>query len=369
MKKIISLVLSVFFILALIPLAVFADDEANDELTNVAPAGIAYSSSEKNSLWTPPKSINDATYDWHGWECSYPSVRANQDTSAGFSGEYCGIKFMNRTYYEIYEINMCIGLHNLCGYQNAKYTIEFLVEGAWVKVAEVMDDQAFDIVKSDDGKGNIEYYDSYLDAMENDTSNYHIRASLKIVLDEPITTNDVRITVSEYGKNYPGGDVLVFPYIYEVELMGKQGEAPDVDLPEGAVISDNIAYNSIVEASSSKERAYPYLAIDGKAKTAWSPKSTSAGESLTLRFPKEYTVDKIVLNFGEYVSGASYENYSFSIEALVDDKWVQVAIGNSLDAKNHTLVTEYAIEPQKTDSVRIVFDKAFTKVPDRKSVV
>ncbi len=363
MKKIISLVLSFIFVLALIPFTVFANEDTDEEITNVAPLGMAYSSSEKNSLWTPPKSINDDKYDWHGWECLYPNVSADQDTSAGFNGEYCGIKFLNRKYYEIHEINMCIGLHSLCGHQNARYTIEFLVEGAWVKVAEVKDEQAVDIVKSDNGKGNIEYYESYLDAMENDTSNYHIRANIKIALDKPVTTNNVRITVSDYARNYMGGDVLIFPYIYEVELMGKEGEAPEIDLPEGAVISTNIAYNSLVEASSSEELAYPYLAIDGKGKTAWSPETTSAGESLTLNFPKEYTVDKVVLNFGEYLNGSSYENHSFSIEALIGGKWEKVANGNSLDEKNETLVTEYAIEPVKTTSVRIVFDKDSDEVP------
>lgn len=363
MKKIISLVLSVLFVLALVPLAVFADEATEGELSNVAPLGIAYSSSEKNSLWTPPKSINDAKYDWHGWECHYPSVSADQDTSMGFSGEYCGVKFLNRTYYEIYEIDMCIGLHSLCGHQNAKYTIECLVEGSWVKVAEVKDDQAFNIVKSDDGKGKVEYYKSYLDAMENDKSNYHIRANINIVLDKPVTTNNVRITVSEYGKNYPGGDVLVFPFIYELELIGKEGVAPDIDLPEGAVVSTNIAYNSLVEASSSEELAYPYLAIDGKAKTAWVPNTKSAGESLTLIFPKEYTVDKVVLNFGDYASSFLHENHPFSIEALVGDKWVKVANGNSLDEANETLVTEYAIEPTKTTSVRIVFDSDANEAP------
>ena len=80
MKKIISLVLSVLFVLARVPLAVFANEATEGGLSNVAPLGIAYSSSEKNSLWTPPKSINDAKYDWHGWECRYPSVSADQDT-------------------------------------------------------------------------------------------------------------------------------------------------------------------------------------------------------------------------------------------------------------------------------------------------
>lgn len=354
MKKTICIFLSILFIVALIPLSAFAADDTPG-LENIATKGIAYSSSEKNSLWTPPKSINDGVYDWHGWECRYPEINSGTDTSNGFSGEYCGIKFVNHEYYEIYELKMHIGLHAMCGGQNAKYTIEALVEGEWIKISELKDEQATDIVK-----GDGTYYESYADAMKNDTSNYHIGADLYARFEKPVTTNNIRITVSEYAKNYPGGDILIFPYIYEVEVMGKIGETPEVELPEGAVPSTNIAHNSFAYASSSADGLYPYLAIDGKNNTSWAPKDIKVGAYLAVEFSKEYTVDKIVLNFGDYEASANRKNYKFDIEACIDGKWTKIADGSSLDEEKKTLITEYEITPTQMSGVRIVF----TEVPN-----
>ena len=272
----------------------------------------------------------------------------------GFSGEYCGIKFLNKEYYEIYEIKMNAGLHNLFGGQNTKYTVEALVEGVWQEIA-VFYDSDF----------TPQSYASYEEAMTNDKSNYHIPSDFTYTLETPVTTNNVRINISEFGKNYPGGDILLFPYIYEVQLIGKLGVTPDIDLPEGAVFSQNIGYHSFPEATSSAKFAYPFLAIDGddKKPTAWSPSDLSAGQALTLQFEQEYNINKFVANFGEIALGKTPENYQFIIEAKIDGAWTKVAEGNSFDSENNTCVTEYSIETVTTDAVRLVFPNALTSAP------
>ena len=379
MKKIISFFLCAILLLTSLSVVSFAE-EAEEELTNIAPNGLAYCTTMKHSNWTPPNSINDATFDWHGWEPKYPSVEPGQDTSNGFSGEYCGIKFLNREYYEIYEIKMFIGLHALYK-QNVTYTIEALVEGDWTPVATITDSQAVPTVKDSDdldGDGDKEelLYTSYEEAMEKDKSNYHIGATLIYTLETPITTNNIRINVSNFAKNYPGGDVLVFPYIYEVELIGKRGVTPDIDLPDGAEFSQNAAYNSIPYASSSKTLSYPYLAIDGKANTAWKPASTEAGQHLTLELEKSYNVEKLMINFGTYSEQNPNDRFSFSFEAFVDGEWKKiadstanefVAIREDPDDESSKILYSYyeykLSSPVTTDKVRLVFDKALTEIP------
>ncbi len=373
MKRILSTLIAVLMLFSCFGIVASAEEAEKvypDGLENVALKGLAYCSTMKNSNWTPPSSINnglDYTGDWHGWEPKYPTILPGQDTSAGFKGEYCGIKFLNREYYEIHEIRMSVGLHALYN-QDVTYTIQALVEGEWQDVCVLKDSQATNI-KLDtgdaDGDGDkTDYvYSSYAEAMEKDTSNYHIGAELKFVLPTPITTNNVRVNVSDFGKGYPGGDVLIFPFIYEVELVGKLGVTPDIDLPEGAVFSQNAAYNSIPYASSSKSLGYPYRAIDGKTTTAWTPSSLEAGQNLMLVFDKEYTIDKLSLNFGELKQGATPVNHPFKLEALVDGAWVSVANGGSYNTEANTYLTEYSITPVKTNQVRVVFEQALASAP------
>ena len=353
MKKIVSTLLAIIFLLSQLAIVCFAEDP-EPTLENIATNGLAYCSSMKHSNWTPPNTINDGkSNDWPGWEPAYPSVPPTENTSKGFNGEYCGIKFLNNEYYEVHKINMVIGLHAQYR-QNVTYTIKALVEGVWETIATVKDEQF---------KPNN--YDSYEDAMENDTSNYHIRAEHSIDLDEPVNTNNVRIIVDGFAKNYPGGDVLIFPYIYEVELIGKRGETPDLSLPEGAEFSSNAAHNSIPYASSSKELAYPFLAIDKNEATSWKPGKLDAGQFLMLELEKEYTVDKITLNFGSTATPAQKANNApFKLEAMVNGNWQKIADGSTYNEATNSCISEFAIAtPIKTNKVRVVFEQALKSAP------
>ena len=358
MKKFLSALLAIILLLSSMSMLVLAEGEqgGGDELENIAPKGLGYCTTMKNSNWTPPNSINDGVYDWHGWEPKYPSIFPGQDTSAGFSGEYCGIKFINREYYEIHSMNITLGLHAQYR-QNVTYTIQALVEGEWKDVVTLKDEQ-FKPTK----------YASYEEAMANDTSNYHIEAKLTYALPTPITTNNIRINVSDFGKGFPGGDVLIFPYIYEVELIGKRGVTPDIDLPEGAEFSQNASYNSIPYASSSTRLYYPFQSIDGKGATGWRPSSLEAGQHLTLELAKEYTVDKLAINFGVLPAGKTSVDYQFKLQALVDGQWTTVS--DSTKAVSHTeeetsyYISEYTLDSAvKTSQVRILFENALTSAP------
>lgn len=353
MKKIISTLLAIIFLASFAAPTAFAEEEPVTELENVAIKGLGYCSSMKNSDWTPPSTINDGvSNDWPGWEPAYPNVPPTMNTSEGFDGEYCGVKFLNNEYYEISKINVVLGLHAQYT-QNPTYTVKALVEGEWKEIATFKDEDA-----------KPRSYASYQDAMEKDTSNYHIRSDISIDLDTPVNTNNVRIIVDDFAKSYPGGDVLVFPYIYEVELIGKRGETPDITLPENAVFSQNAAYNSIPRATTSKELAYPFLAIDGKDTTAWKPGSLEAGQAITLELEKEYTVDKITLNFGNVTPAQIAGKASFKIEAFVGGTWQKLADACTYNETAASCVTEHQLaSPIKTNQVRIVFEQALTVAP------
>lgn len=368
MKRSLSFLLSIIFLFSGLSMIAFADDTVGDgttggEASTEEPHNVAlvenalpYASSEKNTLWTPSVALNDGKYSkdtWQGWECRYPDIIYGADTSAGFSGQYFGIKFTNKEYYEISEIYINLGLHAAMGHQNAKFTVQCLVEGMWVTVKEFHDSDTQPLS-----------YDSYEDAMEKDTDFYHIPSEYRFKLDTPVNTNNVRVTISEYAKNYPGGDVLIFPYVYEIELIGVRGETPELELPEGAYISTNIGYHSYPSASSSTSYKYPYNAIDGKPTTAWSPKGREAGEYLMLSYVEAKKINKVAVNFGEYFAGVETVDYKFNIEALVDGEWVVLASGTSFDEANSTLVTEYTFNEVEATAVKLVFTEGFTKRPN-----
>ena len=330
---------------------------------NIALNGEAYCSSFKHYEWTPPHTaINGEDFDddWHGWEPQYPVVEAGAVTSAGFSGEYFGIKFTNREYYEVNEIVFYMSMHNSSanpswGYQDTKYDVEALVEGVWVKIAEFHDS---DSVPRD--------YADYETAMKNDTGAYHIASFYTVVPDTVVTTNNIRIKISEFGKNYNGDESLVFPYLYEVRVYGELGEIPDIELPEGAMLSANATSNSYPYSSSAILGNYPYLTVDNDPGTGWAAKDKTAGQTLGVRFDKTYTIDDIYLQ----VEDASF-SAPFKVEALVNGSWQTILNANISDClvplpegvtslpQEHTFV----INPVETNEIRLVFTEALTTVP------
>lgn len=365
MKKFISLLMALIMMLSCMSMLAYAAEtdeggektDENQELSNIAlvESALPYASSEKNTLWTPAAALNDGDKSadtWQGWECAYPNIIYGSDTSKGFSGDYCGIKFLNREYYEITKMYVNLGLHAAMGGQNPHYVAQCLVEGVWVTVAEFNDSDTKPLA-----------YENYADAMENDTSFYHIPAEIEIVFDEPVTTNNFRITISEYAKNYPSGDVLIFPYIYEIELTGKLGETPEIELPEGAVISSNIGYGSFPEASTSAEFRYPYRAIDGDIKTDWRPSKRDAGQYLILDFINAKKINKAVVNFGEYTGGSNLPDYPYEIQAFVNGEWIKVAEGTTFDEENLTLIMEHEFDEVETSKLRLYFPGKFTIIP------
>ncbi len=337
MKKLFSVILSLVFLLTLMANFAFAD-EVENEITNIAPNGTAYSSSEKNSLWTPVDSVINGKYggvdgEWQGWECAYPEVSPGQDTSNGFSGDYFGINFKKQCY-DIYEIKMNIGLHTLAGGQNATYTIQALVDGMWQDIVVLKDDQAIP---------TSEKYADYSAVMSDPEASHRVNATLYYTLDNPITTNNIRVTVSDYAKNYVGGDVLIFPFVYELELFGIKGYTPEIILPEGASFTTDVAWYSYPSADVSSNGTYPFLAVDGNDDTYWEAQDFEGGKYFTLMFDKEYDIASVNMILG---SQADKKMQPTVLEYYFDGAWSRVQGSNATlkSAKTGCYGLEYAFE-------------------------
>ena len=139
-------------------------------------------------------------------------------------------------------------------------------------------------------------------------------------------------------------------------------------MPEGAEFSQNAAYTSLPYASSSTRLYYPYQSIDGSGATGWRPSSLEAGQYLVLELEKEYTVDKLAINFGVLPIGKTSVDYVFKLQALVNGQWIDVS--DSSKAVSHTeddtsyYISEYTLDASvKTSQVRIFFENALTVAP------
>lgn len=342
MKKLFSVILSIIFLLSTMANLAFAT-EAENQISNIAPQGVSYSSSEKNSLWTPVKNINDGVLGqdtWEGWECAYPTVQKGQDTSKGFSGEYCGIDFDDK-FFEVSSVKLSLGIHRLLGGQNMKYELKALVEGKWQTVATFMD--------SDTTPHNTEKHPTYEDVIADESAGHRTLADYEITLNESVSSNNFRLCVSEFGKNYEGGDVQVFPYIYELELYGKEAEAPDIILPEGATATTNIAWYSYPKASSSMKNHYPFLAIDENDETYWSPSDDDGAPSYTLVFDKEYSINKLTLIFKNEVADLEIIFVSGDSEKAED------CVGDISKQGENTCIS-YELEEENVTGVRVEFN-------------
>lgn len=274
---------------------------AAEAATNVAPLGTAFCTSYKNPSWTPVESINDEGLiygGWQGWEPLYP-------TTAGgpFSGEYCGIDFGTESFYEISGARLTLrynAKNSVDGVnenpQDITYTLQALIEGEWVNVHEFHDHDY-------EGFDSLLHYDQF---------------QLEATFDA-VNTNKIRLYCSNYGKNFGGGDELVFPYVYELELFGVPGETPDIIIPEGQALNTNAALSGKVDASSASSGCWPALiirnAIPGTiAQSVWKAAADDANAYISVALNDPTVVNAISLNFGAdaaqipYTVYATYEN-------------------------------------------------------------
>lgn len=307
MKKLLSLLACALMLLALFPFTATAAEP------NVAPNGVAYSSADYNE-WAPKRAINDQNLG-SSWQAQHIS----RDPSVGVVGEYCGIRFAEQ-YYQISEIRVCVGTHG----NPVTYGINVLVEGEWIELLEFSESDTTEI----DG-----YY------------------WMTVTPEEPIVSNNVRIV----GKEYISWDL---PYVREVEIYGSKAEAPDVDVPEGGLVTRNAALAGFAYASSSADGHYPALINNDKLdKSTWMPAGSDLSAYAGVKLSNVRTVNRVVVYTGAD-DGSPY-NESLQIEALIGGEWTVIASGVADSTSNYTL--EFVLEEKvSTDNVRVTFTDANT---------
>lgn len=305
MKKIFTLLFCVAMLLTIVPFSAFAED-----IGNVAPSGIAYSSADYNE-WAPKTAINNENYN-DSWQAQHPT----RDPSVGSVGEYCGVKFMNQ-YYLVSELRICIGTHS----NEVTYGINVLVEGEWIEVAERKESDATEI----DG-----------------------RSWFIIPLKEPLTTNNVRVI----GKDYATSN-WDLPLVKEVEIYGVKTETPELVVPEGGIITYNAALQGLAYASSSAEGQYSALINNNKNdQRLWNADGDELPAYVGVKLADTRTVSRIVV-----MTGAPEESsytVSFNIEAEIDG--VRTVLTSAACSSENNYILEYTLpEKIRTDDVRIVY--------------
>ena len=299
MKKLLSILLCAVVLVACIPFIGRAAEE-----DNIALKGVAYSSADYNE-WAAKRFLNDKDLNNY-WMAQHVS----RDPKVGVVGEYCGIRYI-KDYHAISEIRVCISLNAVT------FGINVLVEGEWIELAEMTQDEATSI----DGK-----------------------SWLIIKLDEPVVTNDVRVVA----KDYAGWNL---PQVYEIEIYGAQAKAPELIVPEGGIITMNAALAGMAFASSSAEGHYPAYVNDGASEGVWMPDAEATEpQYVGVRYTAPRTIKEINVYTGAD-NGTPYTE-TVQIEALIGGQWKTLATGVANADNGYSL--SFSVPAIETEYVRAI---------------
>lgn len=302
MKRIISLIICVIMIVPCFTFGVWADDgEKRDE--NIAPIGSTYATSQWNNDSNPRWMIDgNLKSSWQFWRPS----SYERDPQVDDKNQYFGLKFPK--YYEFNEITLYT--RQIEAGNNTKFVFKALVMGEWKELGVLFNSDMTDTYKDDAGV---------------------TCGAIVLKLSEYVTTKNIRIYISGYGVSDGGsGNWWEVPIIQEIKVNGKEGKAPEFDVPEGALLSDNAVLGGMSSSSSSSSPTYPARASDSiKSNSYWQAGSKDDGEWWMSEFNKAYQVDEVSINFGGSIDGISF---TYSIFVLgTDDKWQEIASGKKAE--------------------------------------
>ena len=200
---------------------------------------------------------------------------------------------------------------------NTKYTFKALVDGEWRVLGYCYNDD-FEYYVDEKGKAvdNLGVMTVQFTEFElNDDGEWVQKLDSN---GNPIpykaNTKNLRIECSEYGryaswivgtegldpdKGGKGWDEWWrTPAIHEAIVMGTVGFKPEIEVPEGALLSTNAALGGFAGATSAEDTRYPGLGNDNGTGTLWRANNKGGGEEFWVDFDKAYTIDVLSLNFG-----------------------------------------------------------------------
>ena len=328
MKKFLSIVLCVLMLIPCFAFSVFAE-ETEEKFENLALTAGIKATSYWNASTLPKSAINGASTgdiekpgEWKGhnnyWKPCQPGrdgmgtgpyVRAEKGVESfqlTFRGTNRGYKIIDSV--DLYVEKVCTN--------NPKYTIVALINGVWAEIGSKYQDEG-----------------TVLTGYEGTPSKVHFDIPDKVMVDGTmceVNTKSVKLEIREFAEAGGCGHGWDTPIIYEIEVYGKTGKIPEIDLHDGAVLTTNAALGGRVTASSSAGSQYPALAADNFANTAWNSSAKTDNEWIMVEFDKAYDLDYLGLNFG---SSKGVYNFSIDAEVRVGGVWSKV---DSVDVTTST---------------------------------
>ena len=314
MKKFLSILLCLLMIVPCFAFVALAEEETEEEASNVAlDAGIK-ASSYWNASTLPKSATNGATKsDIGGGHNNYwrPSNPTRDTWNGGTPGEasfQLTFKGKNRGYKLLEGVDIWVRLGaEGCKSCNPTYDVQALINGVWTSVGKASESSATAV------EGKPEAGIIHIDFPETVTVDGTVCQ---------VNAKALRFMIDNFA-NTGCGAYWHCPIIYEFEVWGKTGFIPEIDLHDGALLSTNAALSGHRNASSSMNNQYPYLGADNY-ESFWASKATTDGEWFEVLFDKGYDLEKLELNFGSIIiESGSNETYTYTISTavLVDGVW------------------------------------------------
>jgi hypothetical protein len=319
MKKLLSLILCFLMIVPCFVFGAFAEEETEEELSNLALSAGIKATSYWNASTLPKSAVNgESTGDipkpgeWKGHNNFWNPCQPGRDNGTGpykrleegvesfqftFKGLNRGYKLIS--YVDIYTRQTCSN--------NPLYTVKCLINGVWTEVASMKQQQG-EVLS---GYG-VEAYKLHLVLPE------------EVIVDGAVckvNTKSLKIEIREFAEAGGCGHGWDVPCIYEFEVYGKTGFVPEIDLHDGALLTTNAAIGGQISASSSATGRYPALAGDTLVSTSWVSKNTTDNEWIMSEFDKPYDLESLKLNIG---MADAANSYSIDAEVKIGGVWSTV---------------------------------------------
>lgn len=413
-KKILAIILCVLMVVPCFAWnisAVDAEGPNGEEITNIAPNGKTYQSSNWNQD-SSARYLNNGRL-WDSWQFWRPGSCARPDTpNIDDSLQYIGMKFNN--YYSVNEVTIYAMKYpehngafcgkcykditdddytttyktvsgkevvdrricNTCGTNvqdlsmtkrngndvtnNIKYTVKALVQGTWIEVGHGYNEQMQYCVDKD---YQVIGGDMAVLTIKLDNVLPQYNEAGDVIVDEngdPVycnyaTTKNLKVECTEYGAapynkdpDATSHEWWLVPILYEVQAWGYLTvNKPKFDVPEGAEVVSDAALGGMASATTSAQGQYPLLGNDRHNGTYWRANDYD-GQSYWIDFDKDYSIKNVKLNFGGMHTVLNGAELGYDVYVKINGNWEKIASDTATAASE--LWKEEEIKVYEVDS-------------------
>lgn len=351
MKKFLSIILCLFLLIPCFTLGVFAaeEEEEEEELSNLSLDASLKASSFWNASTHPKAVINGASIDdikahmkWSGhlnyWQPDSPSHNGDSSIDPHLQWLQFTFKGQNKGYKLIDHIDIYTYVGG-CRSQNT-FTVKALINGIWVELGSIKNNEVVQLDECPD-RAMLRFEMPDTVVVEGATCQ--------------VNTKTVKVECTNFGVDASNcGHAWDVPIIYEVEIWGKTGKIPEIDLHDGALLSTNAALSGQLYASSSATGKFPALAGDSYLTTSWKANAKTTGEWIMAEFDKPY--DLATLEFNLSAADAVFD-CTIDVEVKINDVWSLAETVTAKTDKGEAANVDVDISGKTTavEAVRLTF--------------